>query len=403
MGHKPTYSTDVQDITRNNVVQVEDLNAFPESVAGIITLLTSTTYVLTKAIDFGILQLKIPDDGIVILKAENDFMNVMQSRLTGTTPFLIGSISRLEMRDISVVSLSGEGAGFDLTAGATQLTPPTFSLNRSTFTGFKKIGTMDGLTFLSENTGLINAELGITLKNMIVIKFEESILGITKGNQIILEGTLFGANFSGLVSTPSAGFSMFEISPSLFIISAMAIDLSIFISALGGTVFASPGLDQTDPKIRTFSNTGITDSFFKGSTGFTNNSTPTIFSDTTTPVKVAGTYEEGFLERYTTSNGVLTYIGFENIAPLVTGLVSPVLTPETERDTIEVFFFKNGNEIVGKKVVKQLTDVWQTPTPPAFMLTDHIPLVTNDTLELRWRNITKPTDIVASDAKIIAG
>jgi len=54
-------------------------------------------------------------------------------------------------------------------------------------------------------------------------------------------------------------------------------------------------------------------------------------------------------------------------------------------------------------VQKSLTEVFQTPTSLFMLLNENVFLETDDTVEIKWRNISNTTNITATDAKLIIG
>ncbi len=145
-----------------------------------------------------------------------------------------------------------------------------------------------------------------------------------------------------------------------------------------------------------------TDSYLvQFSTGFTGGSTETVLSDTSTFVKVAGAYVNGDFTRASATGGVITSEGFLSTTVDIHANIDLLLTPATETDTIEVALFRNGAEVTDSRVSKTLDSVFQIPSSPSFNVKANIPWNEDDALDIRIRNTSNATNIVATDAKII--
>ena len=131
---------------------------------------------------------------------------------------------------------------------------------------------------------------------------------------------------------------------------------------LGGTatidnVFESGSENQKTGGFKFTGNTNIPDSTVSARIGFQDSTTETVIDQTEVPVRVNGTYIDGFEERTSyTSNGVITYIGAETITASVRSYISlePVTgvtvlmggyIAKTESDTYEVTFTNATNVV----------------------------------------------------------
>lgn len=145
-------------------------------------------------------------------------------------------------------------------------------------------------------------------------------------------------------------------------------------------------------------NTGVA-----ASIGFTGGATSTVLADTTTFVKIAGTYVEGNLLEFTSSLGTLTYTGGNPILKTVTAVIELLLVPEIETDQIEISLFVNGSEITKSRKQHTLDAVFQTPTSPIFYVQENVPLNQDDEIEVRMRNVSNATNITVTDVKLVVG
>ncbi|MEE9510295.1 MAG: hypothetical protein V3V81_07355 [Candidatus Bathyarchaeia archaeon] len=137
------------------------------------------------------------------------------------------------------------------------------------------------------------------------------------------------------------------------------------------------------------------------STGFTGGTAETVLNDTSTFVKIAGVYVNGDLTRTSATDGVVTSEGFLSTTVDIHANAELLLTPATETDTIEIALFRNNAEVADSRTQKTLDAVFQAPSSPSFNVKANIPWEEDDTLDLRIRNISNPTNITATDAKII--
>lgn len=420
MGLRNTFGTVEKDVGRNNVIYVESLNGFPAPVNDVITLETGKEYIRTRPINFGINQIKIPDGGIVTISALNPTSNILLTELTGTTPLFFGNVGRFQIRDTLIISLSEAGAVFNIFADSDS----SFVVLENTATvGFNTIGTIDGVNLLSENAGWVGNKGGLTLNNIKIAnvaeqQFAEEPLAVTKklitdllglsfvfnheGDHYVITGTMERGFFQTILGSPSTGDAVFNIDSNA-VIDSFNVSNGALNDSNGGTWFKVGGLDQTDPEILAFNNNNVTDSNWVGSTGFTGGATETVFSDTSTFIKAAGTYVDGYLERFTSDSGTLTYIGLEAKILSITGVITPLLTSNTETDTIQGAAFLNGVEVSNGRIQKTLGAVFQTPTSPEMRCTSNVLFSTGDTIEVRWRNISNPTNMIATDARISVG
>lgn len=399
MGHKATFGTEARDISRNSTIYVESLNGFPDPVSDVITLVTGTHYILTKPINCGINQLKVPDDGVIQISASNPPINSLQTELTGVTPFIIGAITELNIFSVDIISLNSVATCFNLSAGAGS---PVFDLEDVTVEDFSSIGTLDGISFFSQHVDWVSNVAGLTLNNVPSANVTVQDFSTQTGDHYIITGTMTNGFFSRVSANPGAADSVFNIDSGVTTSGINIID-SQFDTAGGGSWFDAGGLDQTTPAITTLNNLNVIDSNTVGSISFTGNSTQTVLADTSTFVKVAGTYVDGDLERFTSLSGVITHTGLTSIKLPVSASAQILLEPGVETDSIEVSLFQNGAEVSTSRVQQTLDAVFQTPTAIYFNISDIVTLETSDTIEMRARNISNATNITFTDSQILVG
>ena len=236
------------------------------------------------------------NNGTNQISTDNPLANVLQSGVTGTTPFITGNITRLNILQTNVVSTSGDGVCFDL---SNNVTPGSFFFNEASVQRFDDIGTFDGLTFSSENVGWVLNGSGLTMNNMGVVVMTDQTFFLQTGDHITLTGTLSGYGFFGLIdASPSTGDALFNLDPALSITKKITIRDNPFSSVNGGTLFDPAGLDQTDPKVVCFNNGNELDSYWAGVFGFLDNATNTVITTVDTYTDIAGTIVAGANDRW---------------------------------------------------------------------------------------------------------
>lgn len=139
------------------------------------------------------------------------------------------------------------------------------------------------------------------------------------------------------------------------------------------------------------------------SVGFTGGVTPTVLADTSTFVKIGGTYVEGGLFAFSNFSGTLAYEGGNPSLKTVTGAVELLLEPSVEGDQIEVSLFVGDVEVTTSRKQHTLDAVFQTPTSPLFYVQEAILFDSLDDIEVRMRNVSNATNVTATDVKLVVG
>jgi len=423
MSYRPTFATEMSNVDTNKTVYVESLNAFPDPIAGGITLEADTTYIWSKPVNTGTNEFVIPDDGNITLTTTNTVANNWVTEITTGQTLLSGNIGRMFHQGLDTVSLNG-GRCYDFSPGPGVGVIPNLFLSEIRIVGFDKIADMDGIALIAENNAYILNGAGFTLNDMSFLTLDEQNFVLQTGDHITMTGNLTGFAFiRTIVGTPSTGDAVLNLDSALNITNFLQVSLSGFIDTGGGTFFDPAGLDGTDPKVRVLATERVLDSYWIGSTGFTGGTTETVLSDTSTFVKIAGAYVNRYSERFIFSDGVGTYIG---LGPIRITVISPVvinLTDELESDTIELSIFVNNVEQASSRVQKTLTSISstvvdnsgnilvdssggiilcgsQTINCPSFYISDILTLESGDTFDVRVRNISNATNITATDLNL---
>jgi hypothetical protein len=406
MGLRNTFSTIQTDVNRNRTVNVESLNVFDDiRVGNKVTFVGDITYNITKSFSWEDLEFIITPDSRISFTTSNAIANGINTEISGSQVLFSGDVQRFDIMDVDITSANG-GTCFDMVG---TIVPgaglPAVFLEGMSITGFDTIGTFDSLSMFSVFMEYVSNNGPMTLMDSFAVRFTEQAWVEHTGIHLAVDGLIGFGFFDVFIGSPKAGDYMFHISNGM----AARAGFTGLIHIQGGAHdltnpggwFDPAGLDQTHPQVKLTDVENEIDSYWVGSTGFTGNSTETILSDTTTFVKIAGTYVDGYAERFTFSNGVATFTGVGPVYVDASASVKLLLEPGIETDVVEISIFKNSSEVTITREQQSLTDVFQTPTSPEFQPRDNIMLENGDTLEIRMRNTSNATNITATDAKIM--
>lgn len=407
------FSTVTDNITRFERIYAENIGSFPDPVGGVITPEDGVNYIFTKSINFGTNQIKFPTGGRVEFSASAEVTDGITTEVAGGIPFFIGDFEFVTIRELDVVNTTGTGVLFGTETDVT--TDSTLVFRRAVVVGFASLGTIDGsltlfnnLTFALNGGGLILRSSN-DKRSICFWRDVQCIFGAGIFLSLIEESWLIDIDVLGGES--ATGASMLYIDPSIVLKTQVGTDAlgsyvirnSFYEDASGGVFLAPGSIDQTDPRFSFHNNAKTIDSYMVASTGFTGGTTATVLSDTITFVRPAGTYVAGDLERFTESDGVLTYIGIAPAKLRFTSIVQLLLEPNIETDIIEVTIIVNGSEVISATVKDGLDAVFQTPTSPSFTPSENIKLETGDTIEVGIRNTSKADNVTVKNIKLLAG
>lgn len=390
MGLRNTFSTVETDIARNNTVYAESSNAFPDPVSGVINLIDNTEYIITQSISLDAF-LNIPESGQITIRAINSTANTL------TIKGITGSIGRLDIILVAIISIDGLEDFLDISAGEGLV--PVVTIDTCRIQGFASLGTLTGGNLFSENVGWLLNKGPLTLNNCAISQMAEQNWGFHTGDHIVITGTLTAGFFNTWIATPASGDSVFNISSSLTTLGISVIN-GFFVPFAGGDWFDPAGLDQTDTSVTALNNMNVINSNWIGSPGFTGGTTETVLSDTSTFVKVAGTYVDSYTERFSFVGGVGTYNGIQPIYANIDVNAEVFMKSNVETDVIQMTLFKGVSEAASRRSEHSLDAVFQVPTSPEFKLQEPILLETGDTFEVRMRNTSNATNVVVTDINI---
>ena len=398
------FSADMETISRNKTVNVESLNSFPLPT-GIdnkeIRLIDGVNYRWTKplcAAEMQDFRFVFPDASKISLSTSSAVSNSLTTGISGDAPLFSGTPDRVIIDNLDIFASGGKWV--DLTGSATAF--PNLFMTGSRVQGFDSLGSMDSMGYLSENVSYFFNGEGLTMNNMLLVALDEQNFAGQVGDHLIFTGTLAFATLRSVLGNPLPGDSLFNFASDL-ITGGIQIPLGAFNPTGGGTYFAPGGLNETSPSVRVTDVLNTARSNTLIGTGFTGGTTETVLSDTSTFVQIAGIYTNGMEERSAASGGVITNAGFDPITMNISASVQLKLTPEIETDTIEIALFKNGIEVVNSRKQQQLDAVFQTPTSPMFNISANVSLTFGNTIDVRMRNVSNPTNIIVTDVVLLGG
>lgn len=259
------------------------------------------------------------------------------------------------------VDLQGSGTVFDLTG---TVTTGVLLMDKVDILDCTSLGTLDGFLLTFSVARVLEFDTGLTLNNMALTDMNRiEMVGNDAGTTYLdFTGTEQGpAVISNFYPTISGNDLVFDFNSTVtyngIVCNGSIITLSG--SATSSDIFASGSYNQKTVGFYFSSCVNIPDSTVSARIGFQGNATETTIDQTDVPVRVNGTYTDGFEERTSyTSTGIITYNGLEDVTLSVRAYVSlePSLgvtilmggyIAKTEVDTYEVTF-TNGTNLVNR-------------------------------------------------------
>jgi len=421
MGHQEQFSTDTSSILASKTVNVTSLNVFDSiRVGNIITLVGDIGYNITNGFSWEDVEFVLDPTARITFMTTNTVANGINTEILPGRTLFSGELSRVAFEGVDLVSANG-GKCFDLTDAPNVF--PLLVIEKCRIQGFDAVGNLNQVSLATENIGYVLNGDGWDIVDASILQISEQNFILSEGigykisgttgsifcdtievapttTDVVFDvsGTIGGAFFDVTKVKPISGGSIFNID-SATTAQTFQINTGLLDDSAGGTMFKAGGLDQTSPFITVSRVANVLDSYWVGSTGFTGGTTETVFADTSTWVKIAGTYIDGYTERASHADGVSTYEGKEAIYTDLVGSAKVLMKPDIETDIIQVALFKNDAEVANSRVQHTLGAVFQTPTSPDFNPKENVLLEEDDTYELRARNISNPTNVIFTDAK----
>jgi len=384
----------VDDIIRTvfnqeSKVLVKSEADLPEPIGDNISLVEKTIYQFSGIVNIS--------KNIII--ADNDLIrgeNRIEDGVKFTNGFGFRSAStalRFSMEKMIMSSPSGELLFFDTVAGRADVRECNIDTNDRVGTitnldifnfrdNFIVNTTTRGLVFNGTNNGIIN------IKDCISDPTNSGIAYDFTGTWNIID-------VDKLIAFVSAGTTLLKVTPTLTLTKGRVTNCDII--DLGGT--STSGFDSTSVDWVFSINLGLKDSRVVGELFFNDNAVETTIDTIDTPVKIAGTFTDGILERFENSGNALKYIGKEDTtltveAKAILDLVSG------NNVTIAVFITLNG-VVVGKTVGK---DTLAAANNDTIIIADgFIDVVTGDIIEAFVENQSGTQDVLATDLLLTCG
>lgn len=400
MGFSPRFSTEESDISRNNIVYVESINAFTNISGKIITLTAGTKYILTQSIDFQDFEFIVPAGGAVEITADNIISNTFTSSISGTTPLFSGDAGRLILRNIDITITTGQGKLFDI--NSTTATLPVVQIQNGRFIGGGDLGDIKGaLTIIREaafvnwSTGFVLDDNGLDENNGVaIIESNFSNIGETC---LSVGGAQSFVTIQNCLAVPNNGGYFLNLDSGMTLTQSTTVPITVtnnVVSIEDGGAFLDPtSLQPTDIGIYFIGNTNVEDTNWVAEVGFENNSTVTSITNEDAYTDIGGTFVDGTLERFSSLNDILTYTGLDNITVIINAELS-----------IRRQFGFGGRNIRAGIFIND-TEVWSASTTMtgninALPLSYVTSLSTDDTVQVKIKNEQNRNNIVVVDYKL---
>lgn len=409
MTFRPRFGTDLTDIPRNKIVNVENVNAFPNRVGDVVTLENDTKYNFTKQVDLGDIEFVIPDNGNIEITSDNIIANTLSTDISSGTTLFTGDVARLIIRNIDI-TFTSDGDLFNIQPTTSPL--PLIQLQNGRFTGAGgSLGSITDALVLVRESALINWSSGFVFDSNGII----DIIGVAviecnfvnvSGTQIVIEGAHSFVTIQNCLSRPTSGGAFLNLSSTLTKMQVTSDSIFVQNNTInidgGGTFLEAGSLDSTEPGVSFVNNINTTESNIIASAFFTGNTTATTISAVNTPVKVVGITTAGNLERFSHSSGRLTYTGQRDFTLRLEAYVTIKVGPELETSTIATYIYKNGVQVASTVAAFDIEAVFQTPTSPMFISVDNVLMENGDFFECFIENQTDDTNITVTTLRLAA-
>lgn len=378
-------------LPQDSLVFVNSVEDLPEADAGVITLANNTCYFFTTTVDLEGSRL-VGGQNTTILGSSSENSRIKSTGLTGTA--LLSSAWSTPIRGIT---LEAETALNLDAAGNSGQALDWFGVN---FTDCENIGLIkDYNNIVWTDCGVLNSA-NLTFDGTIsTVAFNSSLFDGRDGQTtLIFPSTLtilrrFRAIYSAFVTL--AGETAINMSTSATVpTEGYILDTCNFSG--GGTYTA--GVQSNDNKALWVNCRGIKNSDSVATMYMQNNATATVIAAPNTPVKVAGTTTAGSNnQRFTHSQGRLTYVGARERDFLVTATIS--LVSAGANDQYGFYIVKNGTPITESEQYVTANAAGRVESVGLQVITD---LAENDYIEIWIENTTDADDGTISFLNVIA-
>lgn len=377
----------------DSTVYVKEADDFGTVVNGCYQLISGTTYIL-DALVLITDGFQLPDNGQVVIKSTNKWANNLVYSGSGTL-FKATELGRLLVEDIFIFGglfffggAQSTATCFDIASTQTRRSIQFFS---SSLVDFDDMGTInDVLTlsfeivdFFGYNTGLVFNDIG------------DLLIGAGRSEQFFTSATA-AFEFTGacglitikdMIMVPGSTSFVFDLDTG-FTVGSLVVAGNPWSSADGIDFFDSTGLNQSENTYDFKSNGDAPSSVTAGEIKMTMNTTITTIAAINTPVLVAGTTVNGFLERFSGTNQTLTYNAGRPIAVRVRAESRVEITGANEGDEIATYIYVDGVQQAITEDSQALGQAIGSPTSPIFSSSGFVTIEQDDTIQVFIENRT---------------
>lgn len=367
-----------------NTVFVSSEADFPLAVAGVITLLNDTTYILLASVVTANRFVLPKRTGLSAL----DF-GVATLTYTGTDTFITGTtIDSFYIHEIAIFASNPASTLFDLT-GVPESFPAFCIMETISYIGFGNLGVIKNCSFRLGNTGFINFGQGLSVTGSIVYQqtgslYVNSVAATTPF--ISFSGT------HGLIQVKDGNINTLATEEFIFIDPAITLTEAVIAGNVyrngSSSWFGVGSLDEEDVRFEYSDNGDGPSSAEAANICISVPAAETVVAGSFE--KVAGTYNAGILKRFTHAAGTLTYIGQRTRVFQVT--ISASITTSNNNRNIQLSLAKNGTtvtESIQERKMGTGADIG------CLTVVYEIELSTGDTVESQYTTVTTATDITA--------
>lgn len=364
----------------NNFVLVKSLSDLPTPISNIITLISGVTYQINGDID--ITNNRITSSGNTLFGLNKTTDILRASTLTGT---MITTTNGNLLLDNMQVSCPNGSLFSAMTANTV--------LFRLTITNSKNIGVFNSCPTININNCITSSAI---TTNGIILQGD--------GINFNLDDCIFDGNTGKTLDFDSSSWKSVIINRNRFtahsgqtIISGTTSSGNIISGGTGsignnsffGVGAYLSGITKSDIRWNVFGNNGLVNTKERGNFNMIGNATSTNIITVSSPIKISGTTTGGVLEKFTHTNGRLTYNGINTLTTFVHYIAS--FTPAANA-TKNWRFLIAKNDVVLTASTQKISSSSNAliVTIPVF---DNVIFNTNDYVEAWVRNDTDTTDL----------
>lgn len=380
------------DVTPNNRIVINEEADFPTQTVSTITLESGFVYQI--AADLSTTKYFIVEDGAHIT-ADNFFGPTLT--YTGTGSMFVGTNANFMISDIRINHPTAQGFNFTDTVGGTKI----FWMRDVRGVSGTKIGTFNNMqSSLFWGSSYIDVDDGVSFtgSDCVIISFDKFYAGSTDAGFIAVDlGSSICPNIEliDLIAVGPAGSKGIKGLASSGNVPANNV-ASVTACNFAGVTTPLDGITTKDIRWSFNQNAAVQNTKSDALVSMTGNVTETVISTINTPVKVAGTFVDGDLSRFThDGTGRLTYTAERSERLPIDVSLSCLMASSTDKQ-ISAYIALNGSVIAATK--KQET---ASSTKSAnISLIWQREFVTGDYIEVFLENNADTINIICSQAVV---